>query len=212
MGVALGTILINLLPVIILSVLIIIGLLKYQEKTMAIFSKLGRIVSILCTLGLLISILDFILGIKVFPNIIPFSESIIVVGKTAVMISGAYPLFHLVSKYLNKRLSSIAKKIGINEYSVLGIVTSLANNVPTLGIYDKMDDRGKVLSAAFIASSSFTFGGQLGYLASISKDMITPYLIAKLSAALSGLLLAALLLKIRGDKIIGKTDEACDKN
>ena len=59
------------------------------------------------------------------------------------MISGAYPLFHLVSKYLNKRLSSIAKKIGINEYSVLGIVTSLANNVPTLGIYDKMDDRAR---------------------------------------------------------------------
>lgn len=200
MGIGIKEILINLIPVIILSIIIIIGLLKYQEIILRIFSGLGRCIAILCILGLIISILDFVLGIKLLPNMIPFEDSIIVVGKTVVMISGAYPLFHFISKKLDKNLNKIAGKLGINEYSFLGIITSLANNVATLRIYDKMDARGKVLSAAFIVSSAFTFGGQLGYISSISKDIIPSYLLAKLSAAISSLLLASILLKVMGEK------------
>lgn len=196
MKLPLNTIWVNLIPVIILSILVVIGLLKYQEKSLYIFSILGKFIVVISTVGLLISILDFILGIRLLPNIIPLEESIIVVGKTAVMISGAYPLFHFISCKLDNNLNKIAGKLGINEYAFLGILTSLANNVPTMGIYGKMDERGKVLSAAFMVSGAFAFGGQLGYISSISKEIITPYLLAKLSAAILSLVLATLILKI----------------
>ena len=161
-----------------------------------IFSILGKIIVFISTIGLLISIIDFVLGIKLLPNIIPFEESIIIVGKTAVMISWAYPLFHFISNKLENNLNKLAGKLGINEFAFLGILTSLANNVPTMGIYSKMDKRGKVLSAAFMVSGAFAFGGQLGYISSISKGIITPYLLAKLSAAISSLFLASLIIKI----------------
>ncbi len=195
MGIPLNVIWINIIPVIILSIIIAFGLFKHQNATLHIFNVLGKSLVVLSTIGLLISILDFILGIKLLPNMTPFEEGIIIVGKTAVMISGAYPLFFFVSNKLGGSISKIAKKLGVNEYSVIGILTSLANNIPTMGVYGTMDEKGKVLNAAFMVSGAFTFGGQLGYVSSMSKDIITPYLLAKLSAAILSMFIASLIVK-----------------
>ena len=196
MNIPLDTIIINLLPVIILSIIIGFGLFKYQARTLHIFNLLGRTIVVISTLGLLISILDFILGIKLISNMIPFEEAFIIVGKTAVMISGAYPLFYFISNKLGKYLNVLSSKLGINEFSTLGLITSLANAIPTMGIYGSMDNKGKVLNAAFMVSGAFAFGGQLGYVSSISKEIITPFLLAKLSAGIFSIILGNLIIKI----------------
>jgi ethanolamine transporter len=188
---------INLIPVIILSILIAIGLFKFQKRTMKIFNIFGKIIIIISTIGLIFSILDFILGIKIIPNMAPFEEGIIVVGKIAVILSGAYPLLHIIYEKTYKRFNKVSNKIGINEFALLGLLSSLANCVPTLAIYDKMDEKGKIINAAFVVSGAFTFGGQLGYIASISSQMVTPFILAKLSAGISGILVANLLIKMR---------------
>ena len=196
MGIRFKIIWLNLIPVIILSIIIVIGLFKFQEKTIRIFNTLGKAIVIISTIGLLISILDFVLGLKLIPNIKPFEEGLIIVGKIGVVLSGAYPLFYFITEKLNKSLSNISKSLGINQFSCLGILTSLANSIPMLFIYDKMDDKGKIINAAFMVSGAFTFGGQLGYVSSISQDIVTPFILAKLFAGLSGILLANLLIKI----------------
>ena len=199
MGVAPNTIWLNLIPVIMLSIIIVVGLLKFQEKTIRIFNILGKAIIIISTIGLLISILDFVLDIKLIPNMTSFEEGLIIVGKIGVVLSGAYPLFYFITKKLNRNLSRASKRLGINQFSCLGILTSLANSIPMIGIYDKMDDKGKVINAAFAVSGAFTFGGQLGYVSGISQDIVTPFILAKLSAGLSGILLASLLIKV-GEK------------
>ncbi|MCF6459538.1 ethanolamine utilization protein EutH [Clostridium sp. Cult3] len=193
-----NTILLNLIPVIFLSIIIVIGLLKFQQKMIRIFTVLGKIIIIISTIGLLISILDFVLDIELIPNMISFEEGIIVVGKIGVILSGAYPLFNFIYKILDEKLSKISDRLGINEFSCLGIITSLANSVPMIGIYDKMDSRGKTINAAFAVSGAFTFGGQLGYISTVSKDMVTPFILAKLSAGISSIILASLLMVIEG--------------
>lgn len=199
MGIRFKIIWLNLIPVIILSIIIVIGLFKFQEKTIRIFNTLGKAIVIISTIGLLISILDFVLGLKLIPNIKPFEEGLIIVGKIGVVLSGAYPLFYFITKKLNKNFNNISERLGINQFSCLGILTSLANSIPMLGIYDKMDDKGKVINAAFAVSGAFTFGGQLGYVSSISQDIVIPFILAKLSAGLSGIVLASLLIKV-GEK------------
>jgi len=203
MGIHLNIILINLIPVIILSLLIGLGLYKNPDRTLSIFNILGKLIIIISTIGLLISILDFVLGIKLLSNMIGFEEGIITVGKVIVVVSGAYPLFHFISNKFGKPIDNMAKKLGVNQYSALGIITSLAHNVPTMGFYNDMDEKGKVLNAAFMVSGAFSLGGQLGYISSISKDMITPFLLAKLSAGFASIFLANLIIKI-GEKDRGK--------
>ncbi len=191
-------ILLNLIPVIILSIIITIGLLKFEQKMIRIFTILGKVIVIISTIGFLISILDFVLGIELIPNMISFEDGIIIVGKIAVILSGAYPLLNFIYKIFDKRLSKISEKLGINEFSCMGLITSLANSVPMIGIYDKMDDKGKTINAAFAVSGAFTFGGQLGYISTVSKDMVTPFILAKLSAGISSIILANILMFLEG--------------
>lgn len=197
MNIPFNIIWVNLLPVIILSIFIVIGFLKFQEKIISIFNILGKIIVVISTIGLVTSILNFILDIKLIPNMIDFEEGIITIGKIGVILSGAYPLFYFISKKLNKNIGRIAKKTGINEFAVIGILTSLANSIPMIGIYDKMDDKGKVINGAFAVSGAFTFGGQLGYISSISKAMVKPFILAKLTAGISGILVAYLLINMK---------------
>lgn len=181
---------INLIPVVVLAIIIAIGLLKFERKMIHIFVILGKIIIAISTIGLLMSILDFVFNIKLISNMMLFEEGLTIVGKIAVILSGAYPFFHFIYMIMNKTLSGISKKLSINEFSCLGIITSLANCIPMIGIYDQMDNKGKIINAAFAVSGAFTFGGQLGYITTISEDMIIPFVLAKLSAGISSVMLA----------------------
>ncbi|WP_025640257.1 ethanolamine utilization protein EutH [Schnuerera ultunensis] len=187
---------INLIPVIILSILIAIGLFKFQKITIKIFNLLGKGIMVISFIGLLFSIMDFILGIKIIPHMAPFEEGIIIVGKIGVILSGVYPLFYIIHEKFKDKLNRISGKAGINQFAILGILSSLANCVPMLAIYDKMDDKGKVINAAFAVSGAFVFGGQLGFVSGISHKAVTPFILAKLVAGLSGVFLADILIKV----------------
>ena len=196
MEISLKDIFINLIPVIILSIIIVIGLFRFQKTTFKAFQALGKGILIISSIGLLISILDFILGIKIIPDILPFDEGVIIVGKIAVILSGAYPMFYIIKNKLSNRFNKISEKTGFNEFSILGMLSSLANCVPMLAIYDKMDNKGKVLNAAFAVSGAFVFGGQLGYVSGISQEIVNPFILAKLTAGISAMVLANILLKV----------------
>ncbi|NLJ99205.1 MAG: ethanolamine utilization protein EutH [Tissierellia bacterium] len=200
MNIPIKDIWINLVPVIILSILIAIGLFKFQEQTIKVFNVLGKGIMIISFLGLLLSILDLILGIRIIPNIAPFEEGIVIVGEIAVILSGAYTLFYIIYEKSHDRLNKVSEKVDINEFALLGILSSLANCIPMLAIYDKMDNKGKTINAAFAASGAFVFGGQLGYVAGIAQEIVTPFILAKLSAGFSGILLANLLIKMEEDE------------
>ena len=57
--------------------------------------------------------------------------------------------------------------LGVNSYSVVGLIISLATCISMIPMMEKMDDRGKVMNAAFAVSGSFVLGGQLAFIASV---------------------------------------------
>lgn len=56
-----------------------------------------------------------------------------------------------------------------------------------------MDKRGKVICSAFAVSGAFSFGGQMGFVASVESSMIVPVMVGKLIAGISGIVLAYFL-------------------
>lgn len=64
-----------------------------------------------------------------------FEEGIIIVGKISIILAGAYPMFYSIENKLSHKLNKISKKTGLNNFSILGILSSLANCVPMLAIY-----------------------------------------------------------------------------
>ena len=105
-------------------------------------------------------------------------------------------MLHFLSKKLDLYLVKAGEKLNIDKYSILGIFTSLANCIPMLGIYDKMNNKGKVLNAAFAVSGAYTFGGQLGYIASVSSEAVNPFIISKLVAGITAIMVASIVMQI----------------
>jgi ethanolamine transporter len=186
----------NLIPVILLVCPIVIGLIKAQDKIISIFNILGKIILIISTVGLLLGILDYSLGIKIIDGMIPLEDGVILVAGISIILSGAYPLLYFISRKLHKVLHKINEKYDIDEYSVLGLISSLASCIPMLGVYSEMNQKGKILNAAFAVSGAFTFGGQLGYVSAVSPENVNPFIIGKLAAGIASLVLAFIIIRL----------------
>ncbi len=186
----------SLIPVVVFSIIVVFGLLKAQKSIIKIFNILGKIIIALSTFGLILSIVNFMFGIELVKEMIPIEEGAVLVIKIGIILSGAYPMFYVISRILHKYLSRIGNKFELDEYSILGIFSSLANCIPMLGIYDKMNEKGKILNAAFAVSGAFTFGGQLGYISSVSPEAVNPFIVSKLTAGISAILVAVLLMRL----------------
>lgn len=195
MGLGFKDMVFNLIPVFIFSILIVVGLAKAQEKIIELFEKIGNIIIKISSFGLILSIINFMFGIEIIPDMLPFEEAALIVFEIAIILSGAYSLFYLISKKLHKYLSKIGDKYELDEYSILGIFSSLANCIPMFGVYDKMNEKGKILNAAFVVSGAFVFGGQLGYVSSSLPHVTNAFVVGKLVAGISAIILATLIIK-----------------
>lgn len=190
----------NLIPVVLFALPIAWGLVKQQGLMIKIFSILGKLISMICTLGLILSILEFTFDIVIIEGMLPFEEGIIIVAGICIILSGAYPLLYLLSNKMNKILKRVKEKYDLDQYSVLGLISSLASCIPMLGVYEKMNWKGKILNGAFAVSGAFTFGGQLGYVSSVAPQYVNPFIIGKLAGALAALGLGLILIKIEKPK------------
>lgn len=195
LGINISELMINLIPIILMSLVLAIGLIKWPEKLIKGFGLFSKLIVAIGSFGLIISIFERISGIVIIPGMEPFDEGLKIVGSIAIVLCGAYPMMYLVTKVFKKSFSKIGEKIGIGENAVAGIIVSLANNVPAFIMMKDMDQRGKVICSAFAVSGAFTFGGQLGFVASIDKTVIVPFIASKLVAGISAVLLATLLTR-----------------
>ena len=201
--ISIGTILINLVPVIIIAGLIVLGLWVIPDKMIRGFNKFGTGVTVVITVFTAIAIFEYQTGIK-FPlmnimvepdadGIIPLEGGLLTCGQISIVLVGAFPMVFWITKTFKKGLSAIGKKFGMDENGSAGLVASLANNIAMFNIMDKMNPKGKVLNVAFAVSAAFVFGDHLGFTAGVNKEMIFPVIVGKLVAGITALLLANVL-------------------
>ena len=190
-----GALLRNTLPMILLAGLICLGLWKKPGVTRKLLWGFGKLISLLILAGLGLGILEQLTGLRPVPGINPLAETFEVVGNIAIILAGAFPLLAIISRIFSKGFRLLGEKLGINEASVLGFVTSLANSVPMLSMMEKMDKRGRVLNMAFAVSAGFVFGDHLAFTMAFDGRYTLPVIVAKLTGAGAALALGLLLCK-----------------
>lgn len=186
----------NVVPIIVAAVLIAVGLWLIPEKMTTGFEWFGKFLVFIITAGLVIGVLEEVLGIKIMPagwELIPPSEGLATVGGIAMVLLGAFPAVALIIKFAAKPLAAVGKLIGMNESAAGGMVATLANNIPMFEIMKNMDPRGKVLNSAFAVSGAFMLGDHLGFTAGVAQHMIFPMIAGKLTAAVLAVVVALLL-------------------
>ena len=190
-----GMILRNLVPIVLIAAVIALGLWKAEKALIRGFGIFGKGVIILITVGLGAAIVEELAGFTVIPGMAPLSEGFATVGAIAIVLAGAFPLVHIVTKILRKPLMKLGKGLGINEAAAGGLIATLANSIATFGMVKEMDYRGKVVNIAFAVSAAFVFGDHLGFTAGFAPTMLTAMILGKLAGGVSAVAVALLLTR-----------------
>lgn len=194
-GFSLGMVVRNLIPIIIFAAIIALGLFKFRDGTIKAFSVFGKFVIIVITIGLAAAIVEALTGWTVIDGMAPIEEGFATVGSIAIVLAGAFPLVHVITKVFQKPLLRLGKLLGMNDVAAAGMVATLANSIPMFELMKDMDDRGKIINVAFAVSAAFVFGDHLGFTAGFNADMIVPMIIGKLTGGISAVFLAWLITK-----------------
>lgn len=174
------TLIVDLLPLVLFSILLSIGLIKIPNVCVKIFNAFGYIIKIIITVGLVLGIVRYLSGKELLQGLETIEEGARICLNASIVMTGAFPLMHLLSKLLSKPLKKLSTLIGINETSAIGFISSLATSLTTFGIMDDMDKKGVMMNSAFAVSAAFTFAGHLAFTMAFDSAFVAPVIIGKL--------------------------------
>ncbi|MEI8199939.1 MAG: ethanolamine utilization protein EutH [Eubacteriales bacterium] len=190
-GLAFFPLLWNMIPLFVIVLLLSIGLVRLPGMTLKGFIIFGKILSALGVLGILFQGLDVILGIKVIPTLVPFTDTVFLVGKITLILAGAYPMMEVLNRLLKRRFEKIGRVLGVNAHAISAGIGNLASNLLVFGDLQNMDRKGKVLCSSLAVSAAFVLGGQFAYVATVEPAMVGPFFLSK---CISGIICILIIL------------------
>ena len=195
MGLPALTILVNLIPVIVISLLIILGLFYVPELTIRIFRGFAKLLLATITVGLCAAAVEAMTGFVLIPGMNPISDGFKTVGTIILSLGGSLPLLFVLRKWLKAPLTRLGERLGINDVSMLSIILAITSLVPGYSSYKEMNLRGRVVYAAFSASAGCMLGCHLGFTSSVDQSIVMPMLLAKVCAGVFAIIASMFFAK-----------------
>lgn len=188
------------LPIFALSLLLLLGLWKIPDKMVRGFCLLSGGIRIVVTVGLVLAAVEHMTGWNPVPGMAPLTEAMGVVVSIGIVLLGSLPLAELVRRLLVRPFAWLGEKLGMKPQSLTGMLVGLVSALPTLSMYQDMDDRGKVAAGAFLVSGTSLLAAHTAFVLSTRPEFLGALIAGKLSGALAAVLLALALpgLKQKG--------------
>ena len=185
---------ISFLPVICICV-ILIGLFFLSFHTLiVVLTVFSRIVQIAGYIFFFLVCMTFFFHMN-FTNMTLIDEALRIVFQMSIIVSGSLVFCEIVLRKFSRQIEKVGQILQIDKYSVMGIILSFGTSIAMLPLFSRMNQKGKILNAAFSLSGAFVFGGQLGFIAGVNPNSITWFVVVKLVAGIASLLIANLCEK-----------------
>lgn len=185
----------NVIPVLILSVLLALGLKFIPDKMIKGSMLFGQFITIVIYIGLACAAFEFITGVVIIPGMAPIMEGMNAIAGIGIVLLGTFPILSILVKVLDKPLNAAGRKIGMDATSAAGLVFTLANSVPVYKMMKDMNKRGKIVNTAWLVPATAALGDHLGFTAGVRPDMITPVVVGKIVAGILAIIIALLMSK-----------------
>lgn len=182
----------NCLPVLLISLLLAIGVLKKPDDMMKGFQAFARFIKTIAILGLTLASVIHLTGITLLKNLLPLQDAMKTVSAICIVMLGSMPLAELIQRLMKVPFAKICEKTGLNGATTTGVLLGLVSATPALAMIPQMNRRGQVVGSACMVSCVCTFGAHFAYANSMYPDMVPAMLAAKLLGGLLGGLLAML--------------------
>jgi len=192
----------HLLPVIVISLAIALLLWLVPEGITKAFLLFGKVIAAVSALAAALAIGQTLTGFVILPGLGDIREAMDLVVNIVLVLPGAYVMVTLLSRLLAKPFRKLGGLLQVNETSTLGLLTTIANAVPTIGLIRDMDERGKILNFAFLVSAGYLLGDHMAFCSAFMPEMVLPMIVGKFTGGLCGLALALFMTRQKQ-----KTDE-----
>ncbi len=189
------TVLIDLLPVILFALAVGAALVFVPKICIKCFSVFGTFIKVVALIGLALAMFTFLTGIEINPYFDTLENGAMVCVNASIVLAGMLPFMHLLSRVLDKPLSKLSGKLGLNAISTISLLATIVTSSTVFGVMDQMNRKGVVLNAAFAVSAAFTLGSHLAFTMALDERYVLPMIVGKLVSGIAAIALAALLFK-----------------
>lgn len=207
LGIPFLVLLVNLLPLAAISAVIAFGVLKFPDACVRIFGAFGILIKAVVVFGLVVGIFEFLTKIDIIPHTYDIGVGGDIIVNAACTMAGAFPLVAIITRLLKRPLTKLGPKLGMNEKSVVGFLSTVAASAITFGVMDDMDEKGAMLNSAFAVSAAWTIAGHLAFTMAFTEEqgitiptLLPAYFVAKLTAGVLAVALAVLIYRILGKR------------
>lgn len=201
MDIEIGTLLLNLIPVILLAILMILGLTFIPKQMTAGFVKVARVIQLVGIIGLTIAGFTKITGYVVIPMLDDITSAMAVIAAMCFVMAGSFVVMELFMRAFKKSLQKFGSKFGLNAITISGMLISLLSMFPTFAMMKDMNPKGKIVCTAFFVAGGVALGGHMSYTAVQEPDVLIPMIVGKLLAGGLAVVLALIIESKRHDKI-----------
>ena len=195
LNISLSSIIWNSLPVILLSILIIVGMTLLPDIMIKLMEMLALLIKLLGLIGIVLGALNYLLQITLIPHMDSLMDSMLLVCQMTVTMIGMLPVMELVSRFLKTPLTWIGSKIGLDAISISGILFSLVSCVPVFPMMKRMNARGQIVNGTWAILVAAVFGSQLGLAMGACPEVLPALLAGKFAAGLTGIIIVLFTTK-----------------
>lgn len=181
---------VNLLPLVIFSGVIALGLKLCPDLCVKLFGAFGTLIRIVITVGLGLALFKFLSGVELVPGLGTLEDAAAICLNACAVMTGAFPLLRILSIQLKKPMALLGAKLRISDTSVMGLVSTLANSITTFGALDSMDSRGAILNAAFAVPTAFLLADHLAFTLAYDPAALPAVMLGKLCAGVAAVVVA----------------------
>lgn len=189
-GLPAGILFRNLVVVLIVCGLVLAGLFTIPDLTSKVLILLGTMVKIVAYISFVVVMFGLFFPEHAYLDEQIAKDGVVMIAKMGINVAGALVAMNILQRALKNPLAILAERLGMNEYSIMGLIIGMPAGIAMLPILPKMDRKGKILNGAFAVSCHYMLGGQMALVASAEPDYLMIFFFVKLVGGILALLLA----------------------
>ena len=194
-GLGIGRTIVESLPILLLCVLMMVGIVKFPQASVRVFTAFAAFHKALTTLGLIAGAFFYITDWQPFPHFTPLEEAMAIVSSIGIVLLGSLPFAEILRRLLKRPIQILGQKTGLNDFSVAGFLMGIISPVPVFTLMKDMDARGKVANAAFLVCGASALAAHMGFTFDVARDFVPQMLLTKLIGGVAGAACALLLMR-----------------
>lgn len=198
-GIAPGRVLLQSLPVFVLSLCLILGIWKKPDAMVRGFLIFAGAIRTLSTIGLIIGAVGYMTGFSLFTDMTPLEDAMKIVSSIGIVMLGSLPVAELLQRLLRRPMTWVGRMTGMNTASITGLLIGSVSVVPAIAMIPEMDERGKVVCSAYLVCAASALAAHLGFTFDAAPELVVPLLLVKFAGGICGAL-AALVMTQSGSE------------